>query len=268
MKIYGSSNILNTLYKTRNEMEMLETRLSTGKMINTAADNPMGVAISSRLQAQINQNKITNDNLSNARFIFESMDLGFESGIEIFTRIKEIALEVKEGNLTNEEEQALEYEAVDLRDAYNNIVNNHDYEGVNYLADGMATVSINTGTGYTTFYKAGIEIWGLEGVDAWGNDYNPFADVDQVISNMEHNLDVLTSLRGYYGNLSNTFSIIEDHQLKNQALLEKRYASIMDVDTAKTTSDLAKLQLAEETNIMLLQMQNERNSSFLELLSF
>jgi flagellin len=271
VNIYGGLDILNTLYKTRKDMDTLITRLSTGKMINTAADDPTGVVISTRLEAQINQNKITNENISRGKAILESINVALSSVTDIFTSINELAIEAESDSLSASERDTLEEEVMALWNTYLDLVDNHNYDGVNYLNDDFNKVNINTGLNNFSFFAPDISLYGDEAISYWGSSSNFMQNSGQaryVQNVIQYNLGIMEKLIPRYGAMPNTLSIIEDHQLKNQVLLEKRYASLMDVDTAKTTSDLAKLQLMEETNIMLLQMQSERNSSFLQLLSF
>lgn len=89
-------------------------RLSSGKRINSAADDPAGMAISQRMRAQITQLQRERLNVMDAVSVTEIADGGYGSMQDILRRMQELALQSANGIYGSSDRSKLESEYEEL----------------------------------------------------------------------------------------------------------------------------------------------------------
>jgi len=134
----------------RNEVEMSTamTRLSTGKRINTAADDAAGMAIASRMTAQI---KGLNQAVRNAQDAMSMVQTADGATIEIsnmLQRMRELSVQSLNGTNTADDRAALNTEFQALMLEIDRVAENTQWNGQNVLDGSVDTApaEINTGT--------------------------------------------------------------------------------------------------------------------------
>jgi len=84
----GAMNALNSLQGINKQLAIYQTRLATGKRINSAADDPAGLSIASKLQARSEGLKVALGNIGDAKNLLAVA----ESGL---SRINDILLQMR-----------------------------------------------------------------------------------------------------------------------------------------------------------------------------
>lgn len=119
----GSAHTINAL--STNERSLVSTleRLSTGKRINSAADDPGGLAISTRLTSQVNGLNQAARNINNAISMVQIADQSANTISDILQRMRELVVQASDGSngvndiaVINEEFVALAKEVDRLAD--------------------------------------------------------------------------------------------------------------------------------------------------------
>lgn len=128
----------------RNDRDMAATmeRLSTGKSINSAKDDAAGLAVSSRMTAQI---KGVDQAVQNAGDAISMIQTADGASIEIgnmMQRMRELAVQASNGTVTSTDQSSLNLEFVQLRTEIERIANQTQWNGENVL-DGSAGTSSN-----------------------------------------------------------------------------------------------------------------------------
>jgi flagellin len=124
---------------SRNDRDMAATmeRLSTGKSINSAKDDAAGLAVSSRMTAQIRGLDQAVQNANDAISMIQTADgASIEIG-NMMQRMRELAVQASNGTVTSTDQSSLNLEFVQLR-----IANQTQWNGENVL-DGSAGTSSN-----------------------------------------------------------------------------------------------------------------------------
>ena len=119
----------------KNERAMSETmeRLSTGKRINTAADDAAGLAISSKLTAQINGLDQASRNANDAISMIQTADgAAIEIG-NMLQRMREISVQASSATNTTSDVANLDLEFAALADEIDRIVDVTQWNGMNIL---------------------------------------------------------------------------------------------------------------------------------------
>ncbi|MDP9156644.1 MAG: flagellin [Pseudomonadota bacterium] len=127
------------LSSTQSALSSAITRLSSGKRINSAADDAAGQAIASRMTSQING---LNQGVSNANdgvSMTQTASSGLSQITDNLQRIRQLAVQASSGSLSSTDQAALQSEVKQRISEINRISSQTTYNGTNLL-DGSAGV--------------------------------------------------------------------------------------------------------------------------------
>ncbi|MDE1181272.1 flagellin [Paraburkholderia sp.] len=121
------------------------TRLSSGKRINSAADDAAGLAISTRMQTQING---LNQGVSNANdgvSIVQTASSALSSMTSSLQRIRQLAVQASSGSLSSSDQAALQQEVTQQIAEVNRIASQTTYNGKSILDGSAGSISFQVG---------------------------------------------------------------------------------------------------------------------------
>ena len=130
----------------RNDRDMAATmeRLSTGKSINSAKDDAAGLAVSSRMTAQIRGLDQAVQNANDAISMVQTADgASIEIG-NMMQRMRELAVQASNGTVTSTDQSSLNLEFVQLRTEIERVANQTQWNGENVLSGTAGTSSNGT----------------------------------------------------------------------------------------------------------------------------
>ena len=90
---FMSQLALRSLGKSSSMMTQAMERLSTGKRINSAADDAAGLGIATKLKAQVSSLNAASRNTSDALALIGTIDGALEESQEILLRMRELAVQ-------------------------------------------------------------------------------------------------------------------------------------------------------------------------------
>jgi len=121
------------------------TRLSSGKRINSAADDAAGLAISNRMQTQING---LNQGVSNANdgvSMIQTASSGLAQITSSLQTIRQLAVQASSGSLSSSDQAALQQEVAQQVAEVNRVASQTTYNGKNVLDGSAGNVSFQIG---------------------------------------------------------------------------------------------------------------------------
>jgi flagellin len=161
----------NALMRNERDMNVTMERLSTGKSINSAKDDAAGLAVSSRMTAQIKGVLQSVDNASDAIGMVQTADgASIEIG-NMMQRMRELAIQASNGTVTSTDQSSLNLEFVALRTEIERVANNTQWNGENILS-GTAGTSSNG----TAVYQVGANSLQTMSVSFGDWNLNPAAE--------------------------------------------------------------------------------------------
>ena len=203
------------------EMEVAMERLSTGKRINSAADDAAGVAIASRLAAEV---KGTNQAVRNAMDAKAMMDTAEGAQIEItniLQRMRELSVQAANDSNNSSDRTNLQTEVSQLSDEIDRIAAATTFAGkalLNGTADELATshndaanftFQIGSGTGLGQAVNVGIGAISSAALGVGGSAVAPSVDATVVRADGVGTLKVEGNLITFGGkyNAGDTFAV-------------------------------------------------------------
>ena len=136
MKINSNIQALITNNVLKNNEDRLSTsseKLSSGYKINAAMDNPAGMAISNRMNAQIMSLKKANQNSKNAISAIQTAEGALSEIESMVQRINELAVKGSNGTMTSADRDAINKEVSQLCEEIERIAGETEYNTQNLL---------------------------------------------------------------------------------------------------------------------------------------
>ncbi|GAB7526634.1 flagellin N-terminal helical domain-containing protein [Paraburkholderia sp. 2C] len=121
------------------------TRLSSGKRINSAADDAAGLAISTSLQTQINGLNQGVSNANNGVSLVQTASTGLAQITASLQRIRSLAGEAAGGTLTTANQQALQQEVTQQISEVNRIASQTQFNGIGLLNGQAGVINVQVG---------------------------------------------------------------------------------------------------------------------------
>ena len=133
----------NALAKSDDALSASLERLSTGLKLNRAKDNPAGLAMAKRMNAQIKGLETANDNASDGISVIEIADGAMGEVSDMLQRINELTVKAATGTVTDDDREIIQEEIAQLKEEIERVKNTVQFNGQNLL-DGTFNVK-----GYT-----------------------------------------------------------------------------------------------------------------------
>ncbi|MCR5404857.1 MAG: flagellin FliC3 [Butyrivibrio sp.] len=120
---------------TRNDNLLSESlkRLSSGLKIANAKDNPSGLAMSRRMNAQIEGLSVANDTSNDAISIVQVADGSLAEIHDVLQRMNELAIKAANGTLIDEDRATIQAEVSQLKQEIERMANTTQFNGQNIL---------------------------------------------------------------------------------------------------------------------------------------
>ena len=278
----------------RNERALSKAmeQLSTGKKINTAADDAAGLAISTRMSSQIVGLEQSVQNASDAISMIQTAESALDEITTMLLRMRELALQASNGTGSVADRDYLQDEFSRLKEEIDRIANNTEWNGravlngnaggtgvqnVSFQVGGNAgqTISVDFGymvgggvasAGATTLASStagvalsGIAISGATTAAAQTAASAAMTGIDKAIENVSNQ-------RASFGATVNQLTHSIDNLTQVSINAESTRSRIMDTDYAKSTSELAKAQIIQQAGTAMLAQANQLPASVLDLL--
>lgn len=146
----------NALANNDNALAASLERLSSGLKINHAKDNPAGLAMAKRMNAQIEGVGVANQNSSDGISIIETADGAMAEVSEMLQRINELSVKAANGTATDADREIIQEEISQLKEEIERVSETIQFNGQNLL-DGSFDVK-----GYTNDEKIKVNTFSSE----------------------------------------------------------------------------------------------------------
>ena len=141
----ASMNAQRSLASSGKELQTAMERLSTGKRINSAADDAAGFAIAESMTAQIRGLSMASKNASDAIGLLRVVENATNDVTDMLQRIRELAVQAQSGTNSTSDIANLQQEANALIDEIDRVSSDTKYNGVAYIGSEKGTKNIQVG---------------------------------------------------------------------------------------------------------------------------
>ena len=248
----------------RNLSKAME-QLSTGKRINSAADDAAGLAISDKMTAQIRGLNQAVRNANDGISMIQTAEGATQEVTNMLQRMRELAVQSANGTNTADDKTALQSEFGELQKEIKQISTNTQWNGKN-ISDSTASavtfqVGANSGQVVTVTFK---DIAGMSGMSAVDSGIS--ASSTDAIGKVNDAIKAIDGFRSDMGAKINRLTYAADNLTNISTNTSASRSRIMDADYAQSTTELARSQIIQQAATAMLAQANQAPQSVLSLL--
>ena len=255
------------------EMEISMARLSSGKRINSAADDAAGVAIASRLTSEVRGTNQAIRNAMDAQAFLDTAEGAHKEIENILQRMRELAVQAANDSNDATDRDNLDTEFASLIVEIDRISDVTEWAGKSLMAaDGSFTFQIGSGTAAADSLTVTIQQMGTNSLGSTATSFVLNTHVSTAslaaiaIDALDAAIQVVNSQRATLGSYSNRL----DHTVTNltnvSTNLQAGLGRIEDADFAAETTNLAKTQILQQASTAMLAQANASKQNVLSLL--
>ncbi len=246
-------------------------QLSTGKRINSAADDAAGIAIASKMTAQIKGLNVAVRNVNDAISLAQTMEGALDEVTNMVQRIRELGLQAANGTYSTSDRAALNAEYDALTSEIARVADKTTWNGTNFLGAGATSVAFQIGpdantTATLTFSDIDTSMAGVSNLVLAANGVSSVAEASAAIGYADDALSQINTLRSNIGAFVNRLNYAADNLANVAANTAASRSRIQDTDYAQATTELAKRQIIQQAATAMLAQANQQPASVLSLL--
>lgn len=244
-----------------------QEKLASGFRINRAADDAAGLAISEKLRSQVRGLNQAVRNAQDGISLIQTAEGGLTEAENLLQRLRELAVQSSNGNMTQDDRDAIDTEAQQLLAEVDRIANNTEFNKLKLL-DGSQAVSItfqigaNAGqvitTSIATATTAALTISGLA--------LDTIAAASAAIASLDTAITEISSMRAGLGAVQNRLESTIANLAVTAENLQAADSRIRDVDVALEQVNFTKLMVLQQAGIAVLAQANTSPQAVLQLL--
>jgi flagellin len=269
----GASVAQAALAKNARDLNSAMTELSTGKKINSAADNASGLAITNRMTSQINGLGAAIKNANDAISMVNTGEGALEEITDMLQRMRELAVTAATGTATAEDRDYLDAEYQKLIAEIDRVADNTQWNGSNII-DGSAgssgtvtfQVGANASQSITVAFGDMTDSTGATMVSVATGDVDTAANAATAIGVLDTAIENVSNQRAVFGAASNQLEHAVDNLTNVKINAEASRSRILDTDYAESTAELARTQIIQQAGTAMLAQANQLPQTVLALL--
>ena len=253
------------------DMETSMARLSTGKRINSASDDAAGVAISSRLSAEIRGTDQAIRNSLDGQALIDTAEGAHKEIENILQRMREVAVQASNDTNNGQDRANLQAEMDAMSTEIDRIAGTTTWAGAQLMDATTSTFSFQVGSATGTKNQISVDI---KTMNAAGLDVE-VTDVDltgtasaryTALDNVDAAIKSVNDQRSELGAVSNRLNHTVNNLTNISSNLSAAKGGIEDADFALETTNLAKNQILQQASTAMLAQANASKQNVLSLL--
>jgi len=264
----GAMAAIATFNAINAEMAEVQMRITTGKKVNSAKDNPAIWAIAQNQRAELRGLDAVTSSLQRGMSVVDTAISAAETVSDLLNQMKELAVSAADYPASDPARVAINENYLALRKQIDNAVSNAGFGGLNLLAGGGSTDQVralaNTSAtstidvGHFDMSTGGSLMAGLPADLMAGFTATSVSDIATVTTNVNNAISRLGT-----GSKS-----LESHLKfvgKQQDAIEAGIGNLVDADLAKESARWQALQVRQQLAIMAMRIANQQPNYLLQL---
>jgi flagellin len=256
----GAMVALQSLNKTNNELETVQSRINTGLRVASAKDDGGIFAIAQNMRGDVQAYNSVTQSLNRLGAV---VDVAMAAGTQIsdlLVQMKEKALASVDASTDATSRTALNADFVALRNQIASIVTNASFNGTNIInATGSQTALGNTtgaATARITISNENMSLAGTVVTVAAAQDITSIANASTALAAINTSITNVGNALARLGTGSKRLEMHAEFVSKIQDALNKGIGNLVDADMAEESARLQALQVRQQLGIQALSIAN------------
>lgn len=247
-------------------------KISSGKKINSAKDNPLKIEQSENFRMQIRSLEMANKNLQDSTSMIQVADTAMGTISEALIRMKELTVQAA-NEVTNEADRKLIQDEIDvLRSHIDDTAKNTEFNGNKLLVNGNVTdnskpdyvemqIGANVGDSIgIPFFNVSSETLGIDKLDVVN-------DATKAVNSIDEALKDVNGCRAKYGAVQNRLENSIEITSSSSYIYEKSSSDINDADIALEMAEIARTSILMESATAMMAQSNNFPKDMLNILA-
>lgn len=274
MSISVNTNVnalLAQQYLTSNQSGLAQAmqRLSSGLRINSAADDPAGLAISTSMTNASNGLRQGARNGNDGISLTQTAESAIDDISNLVTQMSALATQASSATYDSTQLGNLNTEFQDLLNEINRVADVTTFNGVYLLNGSTSSIAIQVGNNATSNDRLTISLsnltTGSSGLNIGTLNVSTTADAQTALSSLNALTSITTALANLGASEVNLNAAVNDANAIATSL-DTAKSRIQDADFSVESSNLAKFNILNQSNIAMLSQANSTPQIVLQLL--
>jgi len=277
----ASLNAQRNTSKSQMSLQVSMQRLSSGLRVNSAKDDAAGLAIATRMDAQVRGMTVAERNANDGISLSQTADGALGSVSDSLQRMRELAVQARNATNSNSDKDSLDKEFGELAKEVQRVLGGTTFNGKAILGSqagsqtlqvGANTTSNDTIDIVTTDLTQDSDITAVAGTDNTGagrasiGSAATAATLATVIGNIDKALDKVNSERAVQGATQSRFDAVVSNLQSNVENQTAARSRITDADFAAETANLSRAQILQQAGNAMIAQANSQPQNVLKLL--
>jgi len=239
-------------------------RLSTGKRVNSAVDDPSAYFAAQNSMNRANDLAARKDSMGEAIQTVKAALQGIDGITNLIQQAKGLAASARSATGTDRAALATQFDA--LRGQIDKLASDSGYKGTNFLATGSSLkVDFNEG-GTSSLTISGFDgsTTGL-GVAATQNSWVADSDIDAAVTNLDAALGTLRTKAQTLSSNNGVVTARQDFTTNMINTLTQGADQLTAADTNEEGANMLALQTRQQLGIVALQLSSQAQQSVMKL---
>jgi flagellin len=258
------SNLLE-LQRTADQIGMTQTRLATGRRVNSALDNPTNFFTAQSLNYRANDLNALLDSIGQAQKTLEAADNGITSITKLVQSAQATARQAQQ-TASASERLALASQFGDILGQIDKLAGDAGFNGKNLLNGDSLTVVFNEdGTSSQTIAGVDFTTGGDLAIAAAANNWAADADIQASLDDITGALSQLRTQAKAFGSSVATVQARQDFTKAMMATLRTGADNLTLADTNEEGANLLALQTRQQLSTTALSLAAQADKNVLKL---
>lgn len=241
------------------------SRLSSGSKIVNPADDAAGLAVASRLDAQIKRLAAAKSNVGNAISFTQTQDGYLKKVAKAYDRMSELAILAQDVTKSDADRQLYNSEFTQLQ-AYVLNTANREFNGVSLFSTTPLNVTIDSEGGTFTMNGIDLSVATYSNATAGTTTISTTAAAVTALGHVKSAITQLASDRANIGAYQSRLNFTAEQLMVSKENLAAASSVIQDVDVADESTQYARYNILVQSGTAMLAQANQLPQSVLRLL--
>ena len=241
-------------------------RLSTGRRINSAADDAAGNSIATRMTSQIRGLNQAVRNSNDGISLAQTAEGGMNEIVNMLQRMRELAVQSASGTLQDSDRVNLQAEVSELILQIGDVATRTNFNGVALLDGTNATVAVQTGSAAAETVSVALTDVDATALGVAASTVATAAGATTALTTLGTALDTISTAQATLGAAQNRLQATVSSLVNRVTNLTESRSRIQDADFSEESTQLAKSQILSQASTAMLAQANQSQQGVLSLI--
>ncbi len=239
--------------------------LSSGNSINSAADNPAGIAQASSYSVQLSSTAQSMRNIQDSISLLDTAGGATGQINQGLQDIRELTVQAGDGSLNAGDLQSIQSQIGQITQGINQIASTTQFNGQNLL-DGSASLTVQAGADASQTQNIQLGNFSSSALGISGLDVTTSAGQTAALASLDSAIQQVSDQNANIGAVQSSLDAALSNQGSTYINIAAAKSQVSDTDYAQMSSNFAQAKVRQQASLQALALYNSTQKSILTLL--